>query len=161
MFMALPHINTQGIYCEERERECACVWVCVCVFYLFFDDDDDACTCLCFLPLAESFLVLMILAAYSCPEEIFTHLLTTENAPLRRDGFHYIRWNSWVDLPRPTKTQLSKKRKRKSRYFQLAGFLISNKTKYNKSVIIVPNHILDMGAHKYSSFQLHRKHTHQ
>lgn len=37
----------------------------------------------CALPLAESFLVLMILAAYSCPEDIFTHLLTTENAPLK------------------------------------------------------------------------------
>lgn len=42
------------------------------------------CLCVCvFLPLAESFLVLMILAAYSCPEEIFTHRLTTENAPLK------------------------------------------------------------------------------
>lgn len=33
-------------------------------------------------PLAESFLVLIILAAYSCPVVIFIHLLTTENAPL-------------------------------------------------------------------------------
>ena len=41
-----------------------------------------------FLPLAESFLVLMILAAYSCPEEIFTHLLTTENAPLKWTDTH-------------------------------------------------------------------------
>lgn len=34
------------------------------------------------LPLAESFLVLMILAAYSCPASTFTHLRTTEKAPL-------------------------------------------------------------------------------
>lgn len=33
-------------------------------------------------PLADSFLVLMILAAYSCPVRTFTHLRTTENAPL-------------------------------------------------------------------------------
>lgn len=37
------------------------------------------------LPLADSFLVLMILAAYSCPDDFFTHLRTTENAPLRRE----------------------------------------------------------------------------
>lgn len=36
-------------------------------------------------PLADSFLVLMILAAYSCPEDFFTHLRTTEKAPLPRD----------------------------------------------------------------------------
>lgn len=35
------------------------------------------------LPLADSFLVLMILAANSCPEDFFTHLRTTEKAPLR------------------------------------------------------------------------------
>lgn len=34
------------------------------------------------LPLAESFLVLMILAAYSWPASTFTHLRTTEKAPL-------------------------------------------------------------------------------
>lgn len=33
-------------------------------------------------PLADSFLVLMILAAYSCPVEIFMQRLTTEKAPL-------------------------------------------------------------------------------
>lgn len=33
-------------------------------------------------PLADSFFVLIILAAYSCPVEIFMHLLTTEKAPL-------------------------------------------------------------------------------
>lgn len=36
-----------------------------------------------FLPRAESFLVLMILAAYSCPVEIFMHLFTIEKAPLQ------------------------------------------------------------------------------
>lgn len=35
-----------------------------------------------FLPLADSFLVLMILAAYSCPVHSLTHLRTTEKAPL-------------------------------------------------------------------------------
>lgn len=34
------------------------------------------------LPRAESFLVLMILAAYSCPANTFTHLRTMEKAPL-------------------------------------------------------------------------------
>lgn len=34
-------------------------------------------------PRADSFLVLIILAAYSCPVEIFMHLLTTEKAPLQ------------------------------------------------------------------------------
>lgn len=34
-------------------------------------------------PLADSFLVLIIFAAYSCPVEIFMHLLTTEKAPLQ------------------------------------------------------------------------------
>lgn len=34
------------------------------------------------LPLAESFLVLIILAAYSWPASTFTHLRTTEKAPL-------------------------------------------------------------------------------
>ena len=36
--------------------------------------------------MADSFLVLMILAAYSCPEDFFTHLRTTENAPLGREN---------------------------------------------------------------------------
>lgn len=35
------------------------------------------------LPLADSFLVLMILAAYSWPASTFTHLRTTEKAPLK------------------------------------------------------------------------------
>lgn len=35
-----------------------------------------------YLPLADSFLVLIILAAYSCPVQSLTHLRTTENAPL-------------------------------------------------------------------------------
>lgn len=38
------------------------------------------------LPLADSFFVLMILAAYSWPDDIFTHRLTTENAPLKKRG---------------------------------------------------------------------------
>lgn len=37
---------------------------------------------ICHLPLADSFLVLMILAAYSWPASTFTHLRTTEKAPL-------------------------------------------------------------------------------
>lgn len=37
------------------------------------------------VPLADSFLVLMIFAAYSCPEDFFTHLRTTEKAPLGRE----------------------------------------------------------------------------
>lgn len=36
------------------------------------------------IPLADSFLVLMIFAAYSCPDDFFTHLRTTEKAPLRK-----------------------------------------------------------------------------
>ncbi len=36
------------------------------------------------VPLADSFLVLMIFAAYSCPDDFFTHLRTTEKAPLRK-----------------------------------------------------------------------------
>lgn len=36
------------------------------------------------LPRADSFLVLMILAAYSCPANTFTHLRTMEKAPLGR-----------------------------------------------------------------------------
>lgn len=35
-----------------------------------------------FSPLADSFLVLMILAAYSWPDSTFTQRRTTENAPL-------------------------------------------------------------------------------
>lgn len=38
------------------------------------------------LPRAESFLVLMILAAYSCPANTFTHLRTMEKAPLGTEG---------------------------------------------------------------------------
>lgn len=34
------------------------------------------------LPLAVSFFVLMILAAYSCPVDFFTHRRTMEKAPL-------------------------------------------------------------------------------
>lgn len=37
------------------------------------------------IPLADSFLVLMIFAAYSCPDDFFTHLRTTEKAPLGRE----------------------------------------------------------------------------
>lgn len=37
------------------------------------------------LPLAESFLVLMILAAYSWPVQSLTQRRTTEKAPLGRD----------------------------------------------------------------------------
>lgn len=40
------------------------------------------------IPLADSFLVLMIFAAYSCPEDFFTHLRTTEKAPLRRKNIN-------------------------------------------------------------------------
>ncbi len=36
------------------------------------------------LPLADSFFVLMILAAYSWPDDIFTHRLTIEKAPLNK-----------------------------------------------------------------------------
>ena len=36
------------------------------------------------LPLADSFLVLMIFAAYSWPDDFFTQRRTTEKAPLRR-----------------------------------------------------------------------------
>lgn len=38
----------------------------------------------CHIPLADSFLVLMIFAAYSCPDDFFTHLRTTEKAPLKK-----------------------------------------------------------------------------
>jgi hypothetical protein len=37
-----------------------------------------------FLPLADNFLVLMILAANSDPVDFCTHLRTTEKAPLKR-----------------------------------------------------------------------------
>lgn len=37
-------------------------------------------------PRADNFLVLMIFAAYSCVEVFFTHLRTTENAPLEGEG---------------------------------------------------------------------------
>lgn len=37
------------------------------------------------IPLADSFLVFMIFAAYSCPDDFFTHLRTTEKAPLREN----------------------------------------------------------------------------
>lgn len=37
-----------------------------------------------FLPLADSFLVLMIFAAYSWPDSTLTHRRTTENAPLKK-----------------------------------------------------------------------------
>lgn len=40
------------------------------------------------IPLADSFLVLMIFAAYSCPDDFFTHLRTTEKAPLRRNNIN-------------------------------------------------------------------------
>lgn len=40
-------------------------------------------------PLADSFLVLMILAAYSCPVEIFMQRLTTEKAPLHDSSHIY------------------------------------------------------------------------
>lgn len=45
----------------------------------------SACVSVCgvALPLADSFLVLMIFAAYSCPDDFLTHLRTTEKAPLR------------------------------------------------------------------------------
>ena len=37
-------------------------------------------------PRADNFLVLMIFAAYSCVEVFFTHLRTTEKAPLEGEG---------------------------------------------------------------------------
>lgn len=37
-------------------------------------------------PRADNFLVLMIFAAYSCVEVFFTHLRTTEKAPLEGKG---------------------------------------------------------------------------
>lgn len=40
------------------------------------------------IPLADSFLVLIIFAAYSCPDDFFTHLRTTEKAPLRRNDIN-------------------------------------------------------------------------
>lgn len=58
-------------------------------------------------PLADSFLVLIILAAYSCPVEIFMHLLTTEKAPLHNMKQRSVTtilwppeslWNSSKDL---------------------------------------------------------------
>lgn len=42
------------------------------------------------LPLAESFLVLIILAAYSWPASTFTHLRTTEKAPLEDREQHDV-----------------------------------------------------------------------
>lgn len=40
------------------------------------------------IPLADSFLVLIIFAAYSCPDDFFTHLRTTEKAPLGRKNIN-------------------------------------------------------------------------
>jgi len=41
------------------------------------------------VPRADSFLVLMIFAAYSWPLAIFMQRLTTENAPLRTTTFEH------------------------------------------------------------------------
>lgn len=71
-------------------------------FFFYFSVNTDSCFWNCFFfrlsihsrhlnlcsssrrfsPLAESFLVLMILAAYSWPDSTFTQRRTTENAPL-------------------------------------------------------------------------------
>lgn len=59
--------------------------------------------CVCaLLPLADSFLVLMIFAAYSCPDDFFTHLRTTENAPLSRENKRF------------KKSRISRRRARRS-----------------------------------------------
>lgn len=52
------------------------------------------------LPLADSFFVLMILAAYSWPDDIFTHRLTTEKAPLKkREKEKTVREKKWARGP--------------------------------------------------------------
>lgn len=53
-------------------------------------------------PLAESFLVLMILAAYSWPVQSLTQRRTTEKAPLggKKIGDRRMRWvSSIVSIP--------------------------------------------------------------
>lgn len=52
---------------------------------------------LMYSPRADSFLVLMILAAYSCPVEIFMQRLTTEKAPLHNRK-HWCHCNVWSDI---------------------------------------------------------------
>ena len=56
------------------------------------------------LPLADSFLVLMIFAAYSCPDDFFTHLRTTEKAPLRRGNTNNQK-SATFHMPSLTQTQ--------------------------------------------------------
>lgn len=51
------------------------------------------------IPLADSFLVLMIFAAYSCPDDFFTHLRTTEKAPLRRKNINNQKSVPFQTLP--------------------------------------------------------------
>ncbi len=55
------------------------------------------------VPLADSFLVLMIFAAYSCPDDFFTHLRTTEKAPLRKKNINNQKSVPFHILP-PTHT---------------------------------------------------------
>lgn len=64
---------------------------------------NHACGCQ-HLPLADSFLVLMIFAAYSCPVGIFTHLLTTEKAPLETTNQQVINIISSESPPKMTPT---------------------------------------------------------
>lgn len=56
------------------------------------------------IPLADSFLVLMIFAAYSCPDDFFTHLRTTEKAPLRKKAHQQPKISSITHAPSHTYT---------------------------------------------------------
>lgn len=54
---------------------------------------DACCSCQAKLhsPLAESFLVLIIFAAYSWPVDFLTHRRTTEKAPLNKNTMWWVR----------------------------------------------------------------------
>lgn len=50
------------------------------------------------LPLLDSFFVLIILAAYSCPVDFLTHRRTTEKAPLEQERLTTGTTDQWKHL---------------------------------------------------------------
>lgn len=88
------------MWLEPEHHTSFCVSCCLCVWIFVIVS-----ICSVTVPLADSFLVLMIFAAYSCPDDFFTHLRTTEKAPLGRKQHTQSRrkktkkTNNFHDLP--------------------------------------------------------------
>lgn len=73
----------QHLFIFQIFSQIKCSWVCLQIFIINKSSMHISGSQCDAIPRAESFLVLMIFAAYSCPDDFFIHLRTTEKAPLR------------------------------------------------------------------------------